>query len=249
MTEEEWLTSGDWLKLWFHSDEVGLLTDRKTRLFAAAACRRFVHRLVDPRCLRAVEVCERYADGRATDRALSKACAGAKFDSGGPPVAARSTVVGEAASAATHWICYETCKVGRCTECAPSVHAYEAAIAAGLMAEDAVSAPGVRSTPAYREGLARGERIQADILREVIGNPFRPVVLDPAWQAPAIVSLARAAYDDRLMPSGELSPERLAVLSDALEEAEAPAVLLEHLRSPGPHVRGCFVVDLIVGKA
>src|SRR5262249_38408083 len=150
---------------------------------------------------------------------------------------------------ATHWICYEACKVGRCTECAPSVHACEAAIAVGLMADDAVSAPGIRATPAYRDGLARGERIQADILREVIGNPFRPVTLDPAWQSPAIVSLAQAAYDDRLMPSGEFSPARLAVLSDALEEAGAPAVLLEHLRAPGPHVRGCFALDLILGKS
>ena len=78
MTEQQWLTSGDWLKLWFHSSDVGLRTERKTRLFAAAACRRFAHRLVDPRCLRAVEVCEAYADGQAdADDLRSAACADA----------------------------------------------------------------------------------------------------------------------------------------------------------------------------
>jgi hypothetical protein len=51
----------------------------------------------------------------------------------------------------------------------------------------------------------------------------------------------------RQFPSGELDPHRLAVLADALEEAGAPAELVEHLRSPGPHVRGCWPVDLCLG--
>ena len=49
-----------------------------------------------------------------------------------------------------------------------------------------------------------------------------------------------------LLPSGELDPTRLAILGDALEEAGSGAELLEHLRTPGPHVRGCYVVDLIL---
>src|SRR5438105_4608440 len=105
MTEEEWLTSGDWLKLWFHSAEVGLRTERKTRLFAVAACRQFAHRLVDPRCLRAVEVCEAYADGLVDEDELESACDGAGLESG-PPSAGQRSVVGRAAASATHWICY-----------------------------------------------------------------------------------------------------------------------------------------------
>ena len=58
------------------------------------------------------------------------------------------------------------------------------------------------------------------------------------------------AYDERLMPSGELDLGRLAVLSDALEEAGCTsAEILTHLRSPGPHVRGCWALDLILGKS
>lgn len=85
------------------------------------------------------------------------------------------------------------------------------------------------------------------LIYEIVGNPFRPVTLTAADKTPTIVSLARAAYDERYLPSGELDPHRLAVLADALEESGAPGDLLEHIRSPGPHVRGCFAIDLILG--
>jgi hypothetical protein len=86
------------------------------------------------------------------------------------------------------------------------------------------------------------------LLHDIFGNPFHPVAFDPAWRTPTVVSLAQAAYDERLLPSGELDRDRLLVLADALEEAGADTVLLEHLRSPGPHVRGCFAVDALLGK-
>src|SRR2546429_581311 len=58
----------------------------------------------------------------------------------------------------------------------------------------------------------------------------------------------RAASDDRVLPGGHLEAARLAVLADALEEAGADAALLDHLRGPGPHVRGCWCVDLLSGR-
>jgi hypothetical protein len=64
-----------------------------------------------------------------------------------------------------------------------------------------------------------------------------------------VVKLAQAAYDRRLLPSGELDRVRLAVLADALEVSGCmDADMLGHLREPGPHVRGCFAVDLLLGK-
>jgi hypothetical protein len=87
----------------------------------------------------------------------------------------------------------------------------------------------------------------ATLLREILGNPFRPLTLDAAHRTPAVVSLARAAYDERQMPGGELEPQRLAVLADALEEAGASTELVAHLRSPGPHFRGCHALDLCLG--
>ncbi len=85
---------------------------------------------------------------------------------------------------------------------------------------------------------------------EVVGNPFRRASFDPAWRAPAATTIAQAAYAERELPSGHLDTARLAVLSDALEEAGCiDEAILDHLRSPGPHVRGCWALDLVLGKA
>jgi hypothetical protein len=79
-------------------------------------------------------------------------------------------------------------------------------------------------------------------------SPLPPSLLE--WQNGLVVTLAQAAYDHHLLPSGELDPARLAVLSDALEDAGCQdAELLGHLRSPEPHVRGCFALDAILGRA
>jgi hypothetical protein len=83
------------------------------------------------------------------------------------------------------------------------------------------------------------------LFRELLGNPFCPVALDPAWLAwndGVIPRLSRALYDDSAF-------ERLPILADALEEAGCTdAVILDHCRSSGPHVRGCWVVDLLLGN-
>jgi hypothetical protein len=93
-----------------------------------------------------------------------------------------------------------------------------------------------------RLGVPAG--VLVGLLRDIFGNLFRPLTLDPVRRTPTVISLARAAYDERQLPSGELDPHRLDVLADSLEEAGAPSELVAHLRSPGPHVRGCFPVDL-----
>lgn len=95
--------------------------------------------------------------------------------------------------------------------------------------------------------LAAERRVQALVLRDVIGNPFAAGAPRSGWLTSTVLSVAHAAYDERQLPGGELDSDRLAVLADALEEVGAPAELATHLRSPGPHVRGCFVVDLCLG--
>jgi hypothetical protein len=90
---------------------------------------------------------------------------------------------------------------------------------------------------------------QAVLLRDLFGNPFRPVALNPVCLTPAVVSLAQAAYDHRTLPEGTLAPVRLLVLADALEEAGCiDEAIFGHLRGPGPHVRGCWSVDLILTR-
>src|SRR5262249_43797709 len=107
-----------------------------------------------------------------------------------------------------------------------------------------------KAAGAKGEGGTRAEAAgQAALLRDIFGNPFHPVALDSAWPTSTALGLATAAYDDRLLPAGTLDPDRLAILSDALEDVGCDnGDLLSHLRGPGPHVRGCWVIDLLLGK-
>jgi hypothetical protein len=98
---------------------------------------------------------------------------------------------------------------------------------------------------------------QADLLRNIFGRPpFCKRRLDPRWWTPLVLSLAQAAYQERVAPDPSrpgwlvLDLARLAVLADALEDAGCTdATLLSHLRGPGPHVRGCFALDLVLAKS
>jgi hypothetical protein len=93
----------------------------------------------------------------------------------------------------------------------------------------------------------------AALIRDIFGPlPFRPVTIAPSlfsWRDGAIVKLAKAIYDERLLPKGALDPSRLVVLAAFLLAAGCTdASLLEHLRGNGPHIRGCWAVDLLLNK-
>ena len=85
----------------------------------------------------------------------------------------------------------------------------------------------------------------ADLLRHVVGNPFRPVALDPSWLAwndGVVRKMAQVIYDERRF-------SELPLLADALEDAGCTNLdILSHCRGSGPHVRGCWVVDLLLNK-
>jgi hypothetical protein len=84
---------------------------------------------------------------------------------------------------------------------------------------------------------------QAKFLRDILGNPFRPMTIDPAWLTSAVISLARGVYQNRAF-------DRLPIISDALLDAGCSQDdVLNHCRSEGPHVRGCWVMDLVLGKS
>jgi hypothetical protein len=103
-------------------------------------------------------------------------------------------------------------------------------------------------------GADSARAAQANVIRCVIGNPFRPApAVDAAWLAwrgGIVRELAGTVYEERRLPDGTLDPARLAVLADALEDAGcANAELLGHLRGPAVHVRGCWAVDIVLGKS
>ena len=81
------------------------------------------------------------------------------------------------------------------------------------------------------------------LLHDIAGNPFRPVAFSPSWRSDTAVSLARGMYESRDFSA-------MPILADALQEAGCDSEdVLNHCRDPkGGHVRGCWVVDLVLGR-
>jgi hypothetical protein len=206
--------------------ESGRASDRKLRLFAVACCRRLLHLRWPDTVQESLEVAVRFADGQAGADDLRRAAADAARYGGGFPLGLRAGAVVRA--------------------CGPD--AREAASATGQVVSALYVAAGRSQSVRRAEAAEHG-----DLLRCLFGNPFRvPATLGPAalsWNDGSVVRLAWAAYEERSWADGTLDNTRLAVLADALEEAGVnDNPLLEHLRGPGPHVRGCFVLDAILGK-
>jgi hypothetical protein len=245
MTEAEWLACTDPKPmLEFLGSEA---SDRKCRLFMVACCRRAWHAFDDEDEAGrqdAIVVAERHADGLASDDELSEA-------------------FGDLTDGAPHrtWDCCTNLAVASFDEPGDST-AYAAGaveeavyqgflLAAGYYRDD----PG-SSSDRFEYDRSEEEKIRraetaalANLLRDVFGNPFRLISLNPDWITPIVTDLATAAYEERSLPSGELDLARLTVLADALEEAGCDnADILNHLRERGTHVRGCWPVDLLLDR-
>jgi hypothetical protein len=236
MTDAEWLACDRPEPMLRHLYAVrlhrGKSGQRKLRLFGCAYVRRKWRRATDPRSRALVVATERYADGLVKASELTEAeLAALEAREGG----AKGLFVVGAGVQAPPW-CLHTIE-GLSDHRHPQP-AWAFALAATLMPRV------VQATAAH----GPEDKAQTSLVRDVFGNPFRPTTLTPAHRTPTIVSLARTAYDERQFPSGGLEPHRLAVLADAVDEAGAADELVAHLRSPGPHVRGCHVVDMVLGR-
>ncbi len=240
MTEQEWLTCGEPEKMLEFLR--GKVSDRKMRLFAVGCCRQ-IWNCLNETCRNAVGVAELHADSLAPEEDLRVAfdavfmfVASVSHNQGGGDAVLNAVGMGS-------WFDFPKEKICRTAQAAT----YAAHIAAGTIPRD------LRSNRADRAARRRFSVARAEmtaLFRECIGNPFRPVALEPAWLTPTVLSLAQAAYDNRTQPAGTLELVRLAILADALEEAGCDSDdILNHLRQPGEHVRGCWVVDLLLGKS
>jgi hypothetical protein len=104
------------------------------------------------------------------------------------------------------------------------------------------SAQAGMANDALHGSLADELLAQACLVREIFGDQFREISVDPAWLTPGVVKLAQVIYDNR-------SFDQMPLLADDLEKAGCDnQEILGHCRGPGPHVRGCWVVDLVLGK-
>jgi hypothetical protein len=221
MTDIEWQVCTDpAAMLDFLREQAG---DRKCRLFACACCRRVWRLLPDESCREAVRAAEQYADGLLPEEELrswaNAALAGRNLPRGVLLDSLRSLA---RAAAAVTWV----------ERFSPA------------MAREA--ADDILRMPHYWEVSAE-QSAQADLLRDLFGFlPFRPVSLPagiPAWNDYTVAGLAQAIYYDRAF-------EQLPILADALEDAGCTVPdILQHCRSGGEHVRGCWVLDLILGKS
>ncbi len=223
MTETDWLACTDpepMLKFL-----QGKVSDRKLRLFAVACCRRIFHLILDPRSQPAVDAAEQLAEGTVSDDDV--------------------------------WLTQDWADIAlNDRDGEGSVDSREAAYQAmepvAFDAADWTSSCAVHAVGGWKGDEAervarRAERAaQADLLRDIFGTlPFRGIIFDPsllAWNDGVVVKLAHGIYNDRAF-------DRLPVLADALEDAGCDnAELLNHCRRPGEHGRGCWAVDLILGK-
>jgi len=267
MDEAEWLACNDPDELVAFLQDRERVSDRKARLFAVACCRRIWHLITDERSRRAVEVAERFADRKATDQEREVADAAANEASKDAytsvalatcrDVDGSNTYLGNynsaEATATAAAVCYgSTLAPGDLSVSVSFKGSWEtfmAWVARGAVlavaqatrrVADPVAGCGAATTAETSEKV-----VQCRLLHCLLGNLFRPLLLAPSWVAwndGTVAKLAKGIYDDRAF-------DRLPVLADALEDAGCDnADIFTHLRGPGPHVRGCWVIDLLVEK-
>jgi hypothetical protein len=213
MTEEEWLACGDDYRMVEYLR--GRASERKLRLVGLACCG-FPREFCDPRLTALAAVIERFAEGQATyqDVRLARETAVIEPFEGGEftPYDREVLVLDKFSAKDAHW------------------------------ALDRFLAGFQYTLAAPEQSRWQPRPVWCQLIRDIFGNPFRPVAVEPAWLTSTVTELARGIYAERAF-------DRLPILADALQDAgcENPDIL-DHCRGPGPHVRGCWVVDLVLGK-
>jgi hypothetical protein len=231
MTEAEWRACANpkIMQEFFR----GGLSPRKLRLFAVESIRPFWHLLIDPRSREAVILAEQVAEHpelsellRPAHRQAWDAVPQLSSDRGDHVIAAHAA--------------------GRTVESDPVQASCLAWNAISGLYADIREEQGTSEAERYAlhfKGKAEGERFLSELVRDIFGNPFRLVSFDPSWLTSDVVALATGIYHDRAF-------DRLPILADALQDAGCGNDdILTHLRGPGPHVLGCWVIDLVLGKS
>jgi hypothetical protein len=207
----------------------GRVSDRKFRLFLVACCRNLFPLIPESYTRKTVRTAERYADGEVSAEKLRFAWGSARRTVGVLARGLRDT--GPRDATARDFALWMVCL------------AVEADPVRLVWGGNPVSWPPAMSP---RTGLGMAPALnECGLLRCIFRNRFRPVTLHPAWVAwngGTVRRLAEDIYTQRAF-------DRLPILADALEEAGCTdTAILDHCRDPGPHTRGCWAADLILGR-
>jgi hypothetical protein len=232
VNEVDWLTGTDPAAMLAHLE--GKASERKARLFACACVRRYWGVLRYPTQRNAVETAERFADELAGDDDLREARERAEEEQAAYGAPMYEEFVYTAAAACCGEDAMETAR-----------NVCELLRRQAVRDAAAELAPGEDEAGANAQASAAECRAQAALLREAFGNPFRPSVLRPEWLSwgnGAAVAIARVISDEGLFGD-------LPYLADALLDAGCTdEAVLRHCHEPAGHVRGCWVVDAILGR-
>jgi hypothetical protein len=210
------------------------VSERKVRLFACGCVRRIENLLTDQRALDALEIAERYADGFVVEAKRSEARKADQQVAQSRSVTSRPTF--------HKWERRAASAVYYATARNPS----EAAWNARQFAIEALIWKAGGFTGSDARAIDESEKsLQAELIRDIFGIPLAKIAFHRdwlSWNNGTLPKLAQSIYDDRAF-------DRLPILADALEDAgcDNPDILA-HCRGLGPHVRGCWVIDLILGK-
>jgi hypothetical protein len=225
----------------------GRVSDRKLDLFNLWCCHALRPYLRDRRSVAAVRYAERHLDDGwpdgveraavrlAAEEAVEELAQWAHRCPRTPAEYRARRVYAQAAQVAKQAVANDLPNRGVLSNAQLTAYAY-------AWANDDSGAASPDDSPASQALREAHLRLQESIFRDIVGHPFRPVEFDPRWRTTDAVGLARAAYEDGAF-------ERLPLLADALMDAGCDdGAILGHCRGPGPHARGCWVVDLVLGK-
>ncbi len=257
MDEAAWLACTDARQM-MQSLSLGA-SRRKLLLLACACCRRAWADIVGAQGREWVETAERWVDESPGDEGLERASAGlveilspmvGTYYAQEQPGAAPYVTVGLHLTPTDVVCLIEAMKIFN------EIQADCTGVVAEVLSRDRQLVEYgtilFRVVPTVPAEGRRPDEGHADAVRDIFGNPFRSVSFDPnwlRWRDGIVIQLARAAYEDRRLPAGLLDNARLGIVADALEEAGChDDQILGHLRSGGEHVRGCFVIDLLLGR-
>jgi hypothetical protein len=252
MTEPEWQTGVEFRELYRFAIKTKRCSQRLKYLLGVAVCRRIDALYPDPLCREAIDLVERIADGQASPNelpalrsrlgALRAAMPTITLTEGDWEGMPGVDIIPTEALGVVRWLVDEDTDqlFGRTEDVCGLVAARQAGVMPTHAPYEAIDS--FWYSKEFKAGRTAEENVTCALLRDVFGNPFRKGKWNTRWRTATVGALAEQIYETRDFTT-------MPILADALEETGCTErFLLDHLRGPGPHCRGCLTLDLVSGK-